>query len=67
MLDSRLYRAIMYRDGDALRQAVPESVTRQLTVGEYVYTIRRELRGWRDIVKVYENGRFLFSESVPAE
>ena len=65
--DSRLYRAIVSRDGDALRQAVPEGVTRQLTIGSEVYTIRREQRGGRDIVVVGRDGRFLFSESVPAE
>lgn len=65
--DSRLYRAILDRDGDALRAAVPEGVTRQLTVGSKVYTIRREQHGWMDIVMVHQDGRFLFSESVPAE
>jgi len=67
MTDRALYQAIISRDGDALRQAIPEGVTRRLEVGDDVYTIRRDLRGGRDIVIVIENGRFLFSESVPAE
>jgi len=63
--DRALFQAIVSRDGDALRQAVPEGVTRQLTVGSEVYTIRRELRDGRDIIIVRENGRFVFSESRP--
>ena len=63
--DPRLYRAIIHRDSDVLRQAVPEGVTRQLTIGSAVYTIRRELRDGRDIVVVRENGRLVFSESKP--
>ena len=43
--DKRLYQAILDRDGDALRRAVPEGVIRQLTVGSTVYRIRREARG----------------------
>jgi len=65
--DQAIFQAIVSRDGDVLRQAVPEGVTRQLTIGSEVYTIRRELRGGRDIVVVCENGRLLFSESVPAD
>lgn len=60
-----IFQAIVSRDGDALRQAVPEGVTRQLTVGSEVYTIRREQRGGRDIIIVRENGRFVFSENKP--
>ena len=48
--DSRLYRAIMDRDGDALRHCLPQGVTRQLTVRSEVYTIRRELRDGREWV-----------------
>ncbi len=62
-----IFQAIVSRDGDALRQAVPEGVTRHLMIGSEVYTIRHEQRGGRDIVVVYQDGRFLFSESVPAE
>jgi len=65
--DARLLRAIMARDGDSLRLAVPAGVTRQLSVGSAVYTIRRELRGGRDILTVHQDGKFLFSESVPQE
>jgi len=63
--DQAIFQAIVSRDGDALRQAVPEGVTRQLTVGSEVYTIRREQRDGRDIIIVRENGRFVFSESRP--
>ena len=63
--DRALFQAIVSRDGNALRQAVPEGVTRQLMVGSEVYTIRREQRDGRDIIIVRENGRFVFSESRP--
>jgi len=65
--DSRLYRAIQARDGDALRAAVAAGTTRRVCVGAVIYDIRRETRSGRDIIIVRENGRFLFSESVPAE
>ena len=63
--DQAIFQAIVSRDGDVLRQAVPEGVTRQMTVGSAVYTIRRELRDGRDIIIVRENGRLVFSESKP--
>ena len=65
LTDQALFQAIVSRDGDAIRQAVPEGVTRQLTVGSGVYTIRREQRDGRDIIIVRENGRLVFSESRP--